>query len=71
MEEPAIEEMVAAEEAAMVWRSRPHRVAVGGGVEEPATPGRGGARGGASCSGGSGVEEPGPLGGRVSVGRCR
>jgi hypothetical protein len=39
-----------AEEAATMWRSRPRWVAVGGGVEEPATPGRGGARAGADYS---------------------
>jgi hypothetical protein len=46
MEAPAAEEAAAIKEAAVAWRSRPRWAAVGGGVEEPATPGRGGARGG-------------------------
>jgi hypothetical protein len=52
MEEPAVEEVAAA------WRSRPRRATVGGGVEEPATPRRGGAQGGTGCRGGDSVEEP-------------
>jgi hypothetical protein len=52
----------AAEEATMVWRSQSRWATVGGGVEEPATPGRGGARGGADCRGGDGVEEPATAG---------
>jgi hypothetical protein len=63
MEESAAEEVMAA------WRSRPRRVAVGGGVEEPATPRHGGAQGGAGCREGGGMEDrsrwaavgPGPL----------
>jgi hypothetical protein len=76
MEVPAAEEAVAIKEAAAAWRSRPRWAAVGGGMEEPATPGRGGARGGTACRGGGSLEEkvrraavgPGPLveaGGRV------
>jgi hypothetical protein len=57
-EAPTIEEVATAEEAVVAWRSRPCRAVVGGSVEEPAKPGRGGARGGAGCQGGSGVEEP-------------
>jgi hypothetical protein len=70
VEEPA------AEEAAAAWRSRPRQGADGGGVEEPTTPGRGGARGGAVCRGGGGVEElttpscswTGAIGGQTSQG---
>jgi hypothetical protein len=75
-EAPAVEEASAVEETAVAWRSRPRRAVVGGGVEDPATPGRGGARGGADCRGGGGVEEPampgcswtGVVGGRTSQG---
>jgi hypothetical protein len=58
VEEPATEDAVAVEEVAAAWRSWTLRATVGGGMEELATPGHGGARGGTSCRGGSGVEEP-------------
>jgi hypothetical protein len=75
-EAPTIEEVATIEEAVAAWRSRPRLAAVGGSVEEPAKPGRGGARGGAGCKGGSGVEEPstpgcswtGAIGGRRRAG---